>query len=67
MLGTQRIPILFLVLIILFQTRWQSSEGPTKKSKIFLFLAAILDFSEGLPLPAWAEILPSTIFLYMYI
>jgi hypothetical protein len=55
--GLQRVPVLLLVFIIIFQ-RFGSGEGPTIKSKIYLLIAAVLSIVNDLPLYYWAQILP---------
>jgi len=63
-LAVQRIPILCLMAIIVFVGPQVSSsttaDGPSKKSKIFLFCASVVDVFCDVPLQLWAYILPDS-------
>jgi len=68
-LGIQRIPIIFLTLWIALMNRMKrhsrssgnvAADGPTTKSKIFLFIASILYIIGDVPYPLWAYFLPQT-------
>jgi len=54
--AVQRLPIVILVFIICY-TR-NSSDGPTKQSKFYLMVAAILNVIGDLPLVVWSSMLP---------
>jgi len=51
----QRLPILIMMLAIVIQS---STEGPTRKSKIVFFFAAIFHLVNDLPTFIWIQILP---------
>jgi len=53
----QRIPVLILMFMIIFFYR--ANDGPTRQSKIFLFMASILNVTGDIPLNIWAFVLPS--------
>lgn len=53
--GLQRLPLLVLSLAIVL-ARGANAEGPSKKSKIILFCATILDLLTDLPLSTWSYI-----------
>jgi len=57
--GVQRIPIVILVLMIVYG-RTSSTDGPTKKSKVFLVTAAVVNVAGDIPLTIWSAILPNT-------
>eukprot|EP01132_Coremiostelium_polycephalum_P006252 gene6252-7785_t len=63
----QHIPILILVFMIAFSLpRIQGGgEGPTKRSRAFLLLAAIFNLSNYLPLFIWAQYLPGGCPMYI--
>jgi len=53
----ERLPVIVLVLIIVIHRN--GNEGPTRQSKVYLFLAAILHLSSDLPTFFWAQVLPA--------
>jgi len=52
----ERLPVLILVLIIVAHRN--GNEGPTRQSKVYLFLGAVLHLSSDLPIFFWDQILP---------
>jgi len=52
----QRIPVVTLVLAIV--THQNGTEGPSRRSKVFLFFGAIFYLANDLPLFVWSQILP---------
>jgi len=55
-LGIQRVPVIILMAMII--SLFRGSDGPTKQSRWFLFIASILNITGDLPLNVWAYILP---------
>lgn len=51
----QRVPIIVLVMAIVFRN---SAEGPTRRSKVYLFVGSILNIAGDIPLTLWSAILP---------
>lgn len=54
--GIQRLPILVLMLMIVLK-KAASTEGPSKKSKLILLTATLINFFCNLPLTTWSYIL----------
>lgn len=53
----ERFPVLILVMIIVAHRN--GNEGPTRQSKVYLFLAATLHLSSDLPIFFWDQVLPA--------
>jgi len=53
----ERLPVLILVMIIVAHRN--GNEGPTRQSKVYLFLAATLHLTSDLPIFFWDQILPA--------
>eukprot|EP01112_Ceratiomyxa_fruticulosa_P000759 TRINITY_DN1068_c0_g1_i2.p1 TRINITY_DN1068_c0_g1~~TRINITY_DN1068_c0_g1_i2.p1 ORF type:complete len:316 (-),score=34.49 TRINITY_DN1068_c0_g1_i2:94-1041(-) len=51
----QRLPVVVLVMMIVFHRN--NNDGPTKKSKALLFIGALLNISNDLPIATWSSVL----------
>jgi len=55
--AVQRLPVLIIAFIIVFSTPENKIEGPTRSSRFILFIGAILDTINNIPVTIWAEII----------
>jgi len=55
----QRIPIIIITLVIIVTHR-STNDGPTRQSRVILFIATILYLFSEIPIPVWSYILPSS-------
>jgi len=62
--GIQRLPVLILALYISFDFPESKVEGPQNSSRIILFIAAILDTINNIPVTLWAEIISDSTCLF---
>jgi len=58
----QRLPIIILVFLIMLN---KTAEGPSRRSKIFLFVGMVLNTVGDLPISVWSDILPGNCVIFV--